>query len=127
MILASKVNHHSFSSSESVTPNKYADSLELAVKDYLKWLQFAPQYEKQVEAFNNRLINSFKINRLRLQELGLSKYERNARIKANHKIRPMIVIAESELKKLKESRIEKLQIDISEKFKVNLFTLKKLL
>lgn len=125
--LQQQVAENRFTSFQSITPNQYADNLCLAVTDFNKWAKFVPQYEQQVKRFNEDCVKSFTKNRLRLQEVGISKFEKLARVKANHKIREMIRVSEAEIKKLEKQRIEKLAIDISEKFKVNLFTLKKLL
>ena len=66
---------HKFTNFLPVTPNKYADNLELAVEEFIK-----------LSKLDNKQVKSFNINRL-----------------------------------------EKLTLDISEKYKVNLFTFKKLL
>lgn len=118
---------HRFTNFRPFTPTKYADNLELSVEEFNKQSKFIPQYEQQVRAYNNKCVSAFTINRLRLQEVGLSKFERLARIKANHKIRKMIQSSDKELNTLETQRIEKLLSDISEKHKVNLFTLKKLI
>lgn len=118
---------HRFTNFQPITTTKYADSLELAVEDFNKWSKFVPQKEQQLKRFNDDCVKSFTVNRLRLQESGLSKFERLARIKANHKIRKMIQLSDKELNTLETQRIEKLLSDISEKHKVNLFTLKKLI
>lgn len=116
-----------FTNFQPITPNQYADNMESAIGEYLKISSIVPQYEKDLAKFLDRAVKAFTVNRIRLQEIGLSKFERSARIKANHKIRNMIRVGDKELKKTEQQRIDKLALDVSEKFKVNLFTLKKLL
>jgi len=118
---------YQFVNFQPITPNVYADNMDSAITEYLKLSAIVPQYEREVGKFLDRAVKLFTSNRIRLQEIGLSKFERMARIKANHKIRKMIRVSESELKKLEQQRIDKLAFDVSEKFKVNIFTLKKLL
>lgn len=118
---------YKFVNFQPVTPNQYADNMESAISEYLKISSIVPQYEKDLSKFLDRAVKAFTANRIRLQEVGLSKFERSARIKANHKIRYMIRVGDKELKKTEQQRIDKLALDVSEKYKVNLFTLKKLL
>ena len=118
---------YQFTNFQPITPNQYADNMESAISEYIKVSAIVPKYEKDLSKFLDRAVKAFTFNRIRLQEVGLSKFERSARIKANHKIRYMIRVGDKELKKTEQQRIDKLALEVATKFKVNLFTLKKLL
>lgn len=116
-----------FKNNQNISFNQYADNLESAVEEFIRLSKLIPEYQKQVGSFYKRAVTSFTKNKVKLQQLGLGKFEREARLKANRKIRKMINISEAEFDKIKTQRIDKLAFDIAEKFKVNLFTLKKVL
>lgn len=90
--------------SKYISPSNYADNIEKAVAMIEKTAGKKSDYEKQVENFYNKALEMHKSNRLRRQEADIKKHEKQARYKANVKIRAIITIAETELFKLQKNR-----------------------
>lgn len=113
--------------SKYISPSNYADNIANAVSMIAKTAGNKSDYEKQVEKFYLKAVEMHKSNRLRCQEADIKKHEKQARYKANVKIRAIITIAETELFKLQKNRSLDSINTACAKFNVNHKTIKRLL
>jgi hypothetical protein len=110
-----------------ISANKYADNIAKAITHFDKIKDNKSAYEQEVEDFNDRCIEVFKVNRLRCNEADIKKHEKSIRSKANKKIRLMIRTTESELLRLNKDRAKQNLLDTCSKFSVNIKTIQKIL